>query len=267
MTDQLTLTPIGYIRTPYQEKQHAPRQPGVDKQNVTGIIELLPDKNYDQALEYLAGFERIWIIFWFHKNTEWKPKVLPPRSGRTKRGVFATRSPHRPNPIGLSLCTLIDVKGRTIRVENPDLLDGTPVLDIKPYIPYAEAFPDSEIGWLAEAENSDETPFSVEISTIAQEQADWLRVKHDIHLMERAVDILSFDPLPHSYRRIMKHDSGGYVIAIKSWRVLYIIEEKRVLINGIQSGYPSEVIAALDPSIQSLHDQNAHIQFHQNWNP
>lgn len=265
MADTLSLTPIGIIRTPYQEKQHAPRQPGVDKTSVIGTIELYPDKNFDQALEYLNGFERIWIISWFHKNSDWKPKVLPPRSGRTKRGVFATRSPHRPNPIGLSLCKLIDVKGRIVRVENPDLLDGTPILDIKPYIPYAEAYPDAEIGWLAEVENTEEKPYVVSVSLKAGEQAEWLKQNHGIHLLDRAIDILSFDPLPHSYRRIMKHDGGGFVIAIKSWRVLYTITETDVSILEIQSGYPNEVITSLDPTKETLHDQQAHMQFHQTW--
>jgi tRNA-Thr(GGU) m(6)t(6)A37 methyltransferase TsaA len=262
---ELTLQPIGIIRTPYQEKQHAPRQPGIDKENVIGTIELYPDKNFDQALEYLNGFERVWIISWFHKNSDWKPKVLPPRSGRTKRGVFATRSPHRPNPIGLSLCKLIDVKGRVIRVENPDLLDGTPILDIKPYIPYAEAFPDAEIGWLAEVENSEESPYDVTISKLAGEQSEWLKETHDIHLIERVIDILSFDPFPHSYRRIMKHDSGNYMIAIKSWRVLYGISAKNVNVIEIQSGYPEEVISSLDSTKETLHDQQAHVQFHHKW--
>ena len=265
MTDQLILTPIGIIRTPYQEKQHAPRQPGIDKETVIGTIELYPDKNFDQALEYLNGFERIWIISWFHENSDWKPKVLPPRSGRTKRGVFATRSPHRPNPIGLSLCKLIEVKGRVIKVENPDLLDGTPILDIKPYIPYAEAFPDAEIGWLAEVEHAEESPYAVEVSSEAKDQAEWLKETHNIHLLERAIDILSFDPFPHSYRRIMKYDLGGYVIAIKSWRLFYTIKEKVVFLKTIQSGYPTEVIRSLDPSKETLHDQLAHVQFHEKW--
>ncbi len=280
---ELTIHPIGIIHTPYQEKYHAPRQPGVDaghashKKNIIGTIELFPDKNFDQALEYLIGFERVWIISWFHKNFDWKPKVLPPRSGRTKRGVFATRSPHRPNPIGLSLCKLIDVKGRIIRVENPDLLDGTPILDIKPYIPYAEAFPDSKIGWLGEIENAEEAPYNVEVSDLVKEQAGWLQKEYDIHLIERAIDILSFDPFPHSYRRIMNDENGGYVMAIKSWRIRYTITEKNVLIHSIQSGYPKEVIASLDakhvrrtlrashPKKDSLHDQEAHIQFHKRW--
>ncbi len=261
----LTIIPIGIIRTPYLEKQHAPRQPGVDKNLIIGTIELYPDKNFDQALEDLNGFERVWIISWFHKNADWKPKVLPPRSGRTKRGVFATRSPHRPNPIGLSLCKLIDVKGRVIRVENPDLLDGTPILDIKPYIPYAEAFPDAEIGWLAEAENAEESPYAVTVSDTAREQAEWLIRLHGIHLLDRATDILSFDPFPHSYRRIMTNDAGGFVIAIKSWRVLYAISGKNVSISEIQSGYPNEVIASLVPGTETLHDQQAHLQFHQQW--
>ncbi len=265
MTNQLILQPIGIIRTPYREKQHAPRQPGIDKESVIGTIELYPDKNFDQALEYLEGFERIWIISWFHQNSEWKPKVLPPRSGRTKRGVFATRSPHRPNPIGLSLCTLIDLKGRVIRVKNPDLLDGTPVLDIKPYIPYAEAFPDSEIGWLAEVEHQEEAPFTVDVSAKGKEQSAWLASVHGIHLLERAIDILSFDPFPHSYRRIMKHESGGFVMAIKSWRVLYSVSEKNVSISEIQSGYPPEALVSATRSEEPLHDRRAHEEFHAKW--
>jgi len=264
-SQQLIVQPVGIIRTPYREKQHAPRQPGVDKVTTVGTIELFPDKNFDQAVEYLDGFERIWIISWFHQNKDWKPKVLPPRSGRTKRGVFATRSPHRPNPIGLSLCRLLDVKGRIIRVENPDLLDGTPVLDIKPYIPYAEAFPESEIGWLTGIEQQDDTPYSVRVAPLATEQAQWLESTFDIHLIDRAVDILSFDPHPHSYRRIMKHDQGGFVMAIKSWRVVYSINGMSVTVHEIRSGYPAEVIGLLDSASQPLHDQQAHIAFHLRW--
>lgn len=263
--NSLTLKPIGIIRTPYHEKQHAPRQPGMDHKKTVGTIELLPGNNFDQALEFLEGFDRIWIIFWFHQNSDWKPKVLPPRSGRTKRGVFATRSPHRPNPIGLSLCKLIDVKGRTIRVENPDLLDGTPVLDIKPYIPYAEAFPDSAIGWLGEVEKKNAEPFTVKVSAKAKKQAGWLEQMFDIHVLERARDILSADPFPHSYRRIMKDDGGGLVLAIKSWRVLFSISGNTVSISHLESGYPADVIATAVKGNRSLHDEEAHIKFHQQW--
>src|SRR6185369_977269 len=141
----LHIQPIGYIKTPYSEKYHAPRQPGAEGEAITGTITLLPHCNYEQALADLLGFERIWIISWFDRNNNWRPKVLPPRSGRTRRGVFSTRSPHRPNPIGISVCKVISIKGREVVVENPDLLDGTPILDIKPYVPYADSFPKSAI--------------------------------------------------------------------------------------------------------------------------
>ena len=261
----LTLTPIGIVRTPYNEKYHAPRQPTAGNETVIGTIELFAHKNYEQCLDDLDGFEYIWILFWFHKNTDWRPKVLPPRGGRTKRGLFATRSPHRPNPIGLSLCKLVDVKGRFLRIENPDLLDGTPILDIKPYIPYAEAFPDAEIGWLEEVEHSDEPPFSVTLSAKVKEQSEWLAQQYDIHLIERAVNILSFDPFPHSYRRIMKNEAGGFIIALKSWRILYDVQENNVTLNEIQSGYPSEALEKAAAADELLHDHAAHVEFHQRW--
>lgn len=262
---ELTLRPIGIIRTPYVDRYHAPRQPGTGKEPVVGVIELLPDRNFDQALEDLEGFERIWLLTWFHRNDGWKPKVLPPRSGRTKRGVFATRSPHRPNPLGLSLCRLLSVKGRTLTVADPDLLDGTPILDIKPYLPYAEAFPEAEIGWLAEIEEGADAPFSVEVSALAREQAEWLERHHGIRLLERVADILSHDPFPHSYRRIMAAPEGGFVIAAKSWRVSYVVDADRVVLTAVRSGYPPEVIAALDPSVETLHHQQAHVGFHRKW--
>src|SRR5579872_3982868 len=175
----LILEPIGIIRTPYIDRCDAPRQPGGAEQSAAGKIILLPGKNYEQALEDLEGFEKIWLIYQFHRNTNWKPKILPPRSDRTKRGVFATRSPHRPNPLGLSLLTLIEIDGRNIFVGDVDILDKTPVFDIKPYLPYAEAYPDAKSGWLGEvmAEEALKQPYIFDISTIAAEQLQWLQDK------------------------------------------------------------------------------------------
>ena len=261
--ETLALHPIGYIKTMYNEKYHTPRQPGIGKEHSTGIITLLPNKNFEQALEDLSGFERIWILFWFHKNKNWKPKVLPPRSGRTKKGLFSTRSPHRPNPIGLSLCTLVKVEGCNIFVEDPDLLDGTPILDIKPYIPYADAFPDSKVGWISTVQ--DEHAFEVTVRKKTKTQAAWLAEKFDIHFLERAVDVLSHDPMPHSYRRIMKHENGGYVIALKSWRVLFDVKGRTVTITSIESGYPAEAIREALLEKKELHHQDAHIAFRKMW--
>src|SRR3989339_1033942 len=160
----LTLRPIGFISTPFKSKYAAPRQPATALRKSTGTIKLLPGYNFEQALEDLREFDYIWVIFWFNKNSGWKPMVLPPHGDRKKRGVFSTRSPHRPNPIGLSLCKLVDIKGRSIRIENPDMLDGTPVLDIKPYIPHAESHAGAKSGWIGQSNEQTPRPYKVAIA-------------------------------------------------------------------------------------------------------
>ena len=104
--------------------------------------------NFEQALKDLDEFEYIWVLAWLHLNEGWNVQVIPPRGSKIKRGLFATRAPHRPNPIGLSALKLIGINGRKLKVRGIDLLDGTPVLDIKPYIPYTDSFPNAKAGWL-----------------------------------------------------------------------------------------------------------------------
>lgn len=151
MPEPFSFSPIAYIRTPYLERLDAPHQSTIvegtlSKQAETALLELEPWVD-EGALADLAGFEHIWLIFVFDRSEGWNPKVKPPRGG-PKRGVLSTRSPHRPNAIGLSAVQLISVEGRTLRLKGVDLLDGTPILDIKPYVPYADAFPDSQAGWI-----------------------------------------------------------------------------------------------------------------------
>jgi tRNA-Thr(GGU) m(6)t(6)A37 methyltransferase TsaA len=148
--------PIGILRSPYAKRIDAPHQPSVVAGTESGApaeatLELhasLPET----VLRDLAGFERIWLIFAFHLSEGWAPLVQPPRGPRRKRGVLATRSPHRPNPLGLSCVELVAVEGRTLRLRGVDLLDGTPVLDVKPYVPYADAFPEARAGWIDEVD-------------------------------------------------------------------------------------------------------------------
>lgn len=150
--EPFTYRPIGFVRSPYAKRIDAPHQPTVVEGTETGApaeatLELdaaLPET----VLRDLAGFERIWLIFAFHLSEGWAPLVQPPRGPKAKRGVLATRSPHRPNAIGLSAVELVAVEGRTLRLRGVDLLDGTPVLDVKPYVPYADAFPGSRAGWI-----------------------------------------------------------------------------------------------------------------------
>jgi len=144
---------IGHVRSPYKERFGTPRQPPVTEQTLEdraleASIELIPGRNFEQALKDLEGFDYIWVLAWLHLNEGWNPQVIPPRGPEIKRGLFATRAPHRPNPIALSALRLIGIEGRVLKVRGIDLLDGTPVLDIKPYIPYSDAFPHAKAGWL-----------------------------------------------------------------------------------------------------------------------
>ncbi len=153
MTQSKTFSyqPLGFLKSPYAKRIDAPHQGTVVEGTESGdyatatleILEWVDEK----ALEDLDGFERLWLIFDFHLNDGWKSRVKPPRGG-PKRGVLATRSPHRPNSIGLSCVELVKVEGRTLHLRAVDLLDGTPVLDIKPYVPYADAFPEANAGWI-----------------------------------------------------------------------------------------------------------------------
>lgn len=138
---------IGWVRSPYTERFGTLRQPTMGPA-VDATVELRPDRVQPEALRYLETFDHLWLLTWFHLNGPLrKPMVRPPRGG-PMRGVLATRAPHRPNPMGLTAVQLLDVDGRTLRIRGVDLLDRTPVLDIKPYIPDYDAIPDASRGWL-----------------------------------------------------------------------------------------------------------------------
>ena len=270
----LLVNPIGLIRTPYSDRYRAPRQPSMAEDACEATIELFPGHNFEQAVEDLAGFDMIWIIAWLHRNRTWKPKVLPPRGPRKKRSVFATRSPHRPNPIGLSSARLLAIEGRILRLGATDLLDGTPILDIKPYLPYADSFPDARAGWLdavaaEELQRSRENrAYTVEWSELAARQAEWLAKEHGIDLAAEAVKILQHDPLPHPYRRISRWSRTHLILAIKSWRVKFALDGVQVRIERIVSGYSLNVVTSAVKDAASsaqLHDQQAHDAFHQRW--
>jgi len=146
--DRVTLRPVAVVRSPFTERHGTPRQPGYrSAEPVAATVALLDDVPVE-ILKDLSSFSHIWILSWFHLNgARRKPLVRPPIGG-AKRGVFATRAPHRPNPMGLTVVRLMSVEGRVLHVHGVDLLDGTPVLDIKPYIPDYDAVVDASRGWL-----------------------------------------------------------------------------------------------------------------------
>ncbi|XP_013389904.1 tRNA (adenine(37)-N6)-methyltransferase [Lingula anatina] len=131
------MNPIGFISSPFKQKNGTPRQPSIcaqSKGSLTILKSVFP--NPEHALDGLEAFSHIWVMFLFHMNNNkyTKAKVRPPRLNGVKVGVFSTRSPYRPNPIGLTLAKIEKIEGATIYISGIDMLDGTPVLDIKPYI-------------------------------------------------------------------------------------------------------------------------------------
>ena len=169
----MTFDPIGVFRGGAAYKYEAPRQ-GVFAGGA-GRVELAPGRNFETALRGLEGFERIWLVFVFDRNAgAWRPTTRPPVPvpGLDRVGTFASRAPYRPNPIGLSCVRLAGVRGRILDVEEADLLDGTPILDVKPYVPAADAFPEARAGWL---ERGAEAPWRVETTPAFEAASAFVR--------------------------------------------------------------------------------------------
>lgn len=143
----ITLVPIGYVRSPFSETSEIPRGVGA-KHTKEGTLEVLPE--LEAGLQDIDGFSHLFVIWCFHRSEGYELVSHPPTDDRT-HGVFATRSPRRPNPIGLTVVRLLERQGNRLLVRGVDMLDGTPILDIKPYL---SSVPPGELrrGWIAEAE-------------------------------------------------------------------------------------------------------------------
>ena len=141
---EYTYRPIGVIRTPHKEPKGTPIQP-TGAQGIEGTIELNPE--YHPCLKDLEGFSHVILLYHFHRAEGYSLQVKPYMDKDT-HGVFATRIPGRPNPIGLSVVRLLDIEGGTLRIQDVDILDGTPLLDIKPYVPAFDHRETDRIGWL-----------------------------------------------------------------------------------------------------------------------
>jgi tRNA-Thr(GGU) m(6)t(6)A37 methyltransferase TsaA len=260
----LSFEPIGVIRTTMRTKFDSPHQPK-NSDEERNVIQLHPGKGYDVALRDLASFDRIWLIWWFHKNSTWRPLVLPPRGDPTRRGVFATRSPHRPNPIGITTVPLLAVEKLNIIIGNTDLVDGTPILDIKPYIPTVDAFPDASMGWISGVEEKllQPSPYTVTYSPLASAQIEWLQSNWGIRFIERAHDSLSRDPSIHRTRRIRKWQDSKLQMGCGGWRIIFTVNDLQVLIEQVVPGYPDSLLSNADNT--QIPDQDAQIAFKLIW--
>ena len=218
----MEITPIAYIKSPYKQKFAIPRQPGLVKAAVGEII-FEADYADVNCLRKLDEFSHLWLLFRFHETVEkgWTPTVQPPRlGGKEKVGVFATRSTFRPNGIGLSVVENLgwQQQGRQLllRVGSIDLLDQTPILDIKPYIPYADSIPEARAGYAEEAPaNIDK----VEFCDNAERQLVDFETKYP-RLRELIISVLVQDPRPawrHKTPDEKQYGMSLYELNIK-WR-------------------------------------------------
>ncbi|MGP4844583.1 tRNA (N6-threonylcarbamoyladenosine(37)-N6)-methyltransferase TrmO [Marinobacter sp. 1Y8] len=202
-SDALTLTPIAVTRSCFKDKFGVPRQPGLTRHAWADLI-IQPPFDREDAFRGLEECSHIWLTFQFHAavRAEWRPTIRPPRLGGNKKvGVFASRSPFRPNSLGLSVVRnegLRREKGQLIlRIREHDLIEGTPILDIKPYLPFADALPDANLAWAAE-------PPTTRLPVIFEEEAETqLRMideKQHPDFRSLIEDVVAYDPRP-SFRR------------------------------------------------------------------
>jgi tRNA-Thr(GGU) m(6)t(6)A37 methyltransferase TsaA len=206
--------PIGRIHSCFKEKFGIPRQPGLVAE-ARAVLEILPPYQHAEAFRGLDDFTHIWVLFVFHccDRPVWKPTVRPPRLGGNRRlGVFATRSGFRPNPIGQSAVCLDRIeegKGRlSLHLSGVDLLDGTPVLDIKPYLPYADSIARARAGY---AQQPPSAPWTVHFSDAAVKSCSTLEDRHpDLQVLIRR--LLACDPRP-AYRQT----EGRKLFGMRLW--------------------------------------------------
>ena len=219
-----SINAIAWVASPFKEKFAIPRQPNLAPSVVSQIIVPKPYGTVE-AFSGLEEFSHIWLLFRFHQNLTkgWKPQVRPPRlGGNQKMGVFATRSSFRPNALGLSVVPLLEIKCLsdkvTLLVNGLDLVDGTPIYDIKPYIPYVDAIPDASSGFAPDAPDVIDVLFKPEalrqLKTLSNEYRE---------LETQLREVLSQDPRP-AYRKQAKHDPHQYGTSFDSfnfrWQVI-----------------------------------------------
>ena len=214
------MQPIAYIRSPFAEKFGVPRQ-GNLAPHVYSEIVFEPAYRNEDCVRGLEKFSHLWLIWQFHCNgTEWHPTVRPPRlGGNTRLGVFATRSPFRPNGLGLSVVKLVSVEpGPVIRVSGADMVDGTPIFDIKPYVPYSDSIPDAAGGFT-------ETPWE----PLAVQLPEKLPSGATAEWCEALRETLAQDPRP-AYQQ---DPQRIYHLVLKPFEVHFRVEDKLAIVTAI----------------------------------
>ncbi len=225
---------IGVVHSCFKQKFGIPRQPGLVSE-AKGVIELYPPLNTEHVVRGLEGFSHLWVLFLFHETPKggWRPTVRPPRLGGKRRvGVFASRSPFRPNPIGLSVVRLDAVRRKKgelfLDVSAIDMVDGTPVIDIKPYVPYSDSIADAVSGYAA---GEPDRCLDVEFAKPARDKlADWGRNENG-ELETLIVKMLRTDPRPAYYSQ--KHYDAEFSFKIFDVEVKWEVSDNRARVTDI----------------------------------
>lgn len=240
---KVELESVGIIHSPYKEKFAVPRQPGLVSAAKAQLI-LSPPFDEADALRGLEQFSHVWLIFAFHETMDkgWNPTVRPPRLGGNERlGVFATRSTFRPNPLGLSVAKLdgISIKNNQciLLLSGIDLVDGTPILDIKPYVPYADSLPDAQAGYASDAPVAD---MPVQFTDQALQQIAAQAKKHP-ELQTFISQVLAQDPRP-AYKK-NKTIRQEYGVKLYDFNVRWTVEQHITTvfsITQVEHGFESD---------------------------
>lgn len=219
---------IAYARNGHTDKFGIPRQSREESPILTRIV-FEPEYNVPEALRGIEGYSHLWLIWGFSEVDSWSPTVRPPRlGGNTRMGVFATRSPYRPNPLGLSSVRLIGIENGDLIVSGADVLDGTPIYDIKPYLSFSDSHPDAKNGFAEETKDYQlEVKWQVEGTTsIAEDKQYGLGLPRDTK--DAITYILAQDPRP-AYQddpeREYKMDYGGYTITFSVKKQVVVVKK------------------------------------------
>ncbi|MDG3087386.1 tRNA (N6-threonylcarbamoyladenosine(37)-N6)-methyltransferase TrmO [Vibrio hannami] len=227
-----SVTPVGFIESPYKEKFAVPRQPRLAP-SATSRLRLTGDANSLEAVRGIEEFSHLWLLFLFDQNLEsgWTPTVRPPRLGGNERvGVFATRSPFRPNGIGMSAVELkgvIHKNGQVwLELGSADLVDQTPIVDIKPYIPYSDSIPQANGGFASH----EPTQLAVVFSDLATQQLRFHANQKQVKAV--IIEVLAQDPRP-AYKK-NKPDSKEYAVNLFDLNVKFRISDEIVTVTSIE---------------------------------
>jgi tRNA-Thr(GGU) m(6)t(6)A37 methyltransferase TsaA len=205
----MNIEPIGYIESCYRDKFGTPRQSGLVSASVAKL-RILPHIQPEFALQGLEEFSHLWLIWGFHKNENrrYHPKTHPPRLGGKSMGVFATRTPHRPNPLGLSLVEIDRIDTPELFLKGIDLISGTPIYDIKPYLPQTESYPEAKAGWPETvADQSIEVIFKPECLIFLRA---WREQNPGVEIEKMIEQTISLDPRPVVYRGFEGLETAPY---------------------------------------------------------